>query len=191
MAGSGAVILPATRTPADPGMVVMSQEPTSLFGPLAQFGAGTPDYEKLREVTNQMVPFCVHVGVEITEIGPERAVVEIPAQDRMQNHMGSVHAGALFLAADVANGAAFVGTMAPRLAGVTRFVVRESRSTFLKPALGRIRAIATVDERVTSEVLDRNTSEKFALDTKALCYDDNDVLVAKFTFDCVCNIAAD
>lgn len=169
----------------------MSQEATSLFGPLAQFGDNTPDYEKLRETLNTMVPFGVHVGVGITEIGPERAVVEIPDQETMQNHMGSVHAGALFLAADIASAAAFVGAIAPRLAGITRFVVRESRCTFLKPALGPIHTIARVDERVTSEVLGRNIDEKFDIDTKAMCYDDNDVLVAKFYFDCVCNITAD
>ncbi|GAA2805594.1 hypothetical protein GCM10010470_46050 [Saccharopolyspora taberi] len=162
-----------------------------MFGPLAQFGNDAPDYEKLREGTNRMVPFSAHVGIDITEIGPERAVAEIPAQDRMQNHMGSVHAGALFLAADVASGSAFVGAMAPRLSSVVRFVVRESRCTFLKPALGRIRAIATVDERVVSGVLGRDTAEKFDIDTKALCYDDNDVLVAKFSFDCVCKITED
>ncbi|QIZ38716.1 PaaI family thioesterase [Saccharopolyspora sp. ASAGF58] len=169
----------------------MSQQAPSLFEPLAEYGAGTADYEKLREITNSMVPFSVHVGVQITEIGPERAVAEIPAEDTMNNHMGSVHAGALFLAADIANGSAFVGAMAARLASVTRFVVRESRCTFLKPAFGRIRAIATVDERIVSDVLSRNSTEKFDIDTKALCYNDNDVLVAKFSFDCVCNIAAD
>lgn len=169
----------------------MSQQAPSLFGPLAEHGAGTPDFEKLREVTNSMVPFSVHVGVQITEIGPERAVAEIPAEDTMNNHMGSVHAGALFLSADIANGSAFVGAMAPRLASVTRFVVRESRCTFLKPAFGRIRAVATVDERTVSGVLSRNSTEKVDIDTKALCYDDNDVLVAKFSFDCVCNVTAD
>jgi hypothetical protein len=70
-------------------------------------------------------------------------------------------------------------------------VVRESRCTFLTPAFGRIRAIATVDERIVADVLSRNSTEKFDIDTKALCYDDNDVLVAKFSFDCVCNITAD
>ncbi|MDA3648388.1 DUF4442 domain-containing protein [Saccharopolyspora indica] len=169
----------------------MAQESASLFGPLAQYGTGTPDYEKLREITDRMVPFSVHVGVGITELGPERAVVEIPAREEMNNHMGSVHAGALFLAADIASASAFVGRMAPRLAGVTRFVVRDSRSTFLKPAIGRIRAVATVDERVAAGVLSRNDTEKFDIDTKALCYDDNDVLVARFSFDCVCNITAD
>jgi uncharacterized protein (TIGR00369 family) len=172
-------------------MVVMSQEATSLFGPLARSGNGTTDYEKLREVVGTMVPFSVHAGIEVTEIGPERAVVEIPDEKNMQNHMGSVHAGALFLAADIASGSAFMGAMARRLAGIATFAVRDSRCTFLKPALGRIRAIARVDQRVTSDVLSRNTDEKFDIDTKALCYDENDVLVAKFYFDCVCHITAD
>ncbi|MFE9323604.1 DUF4442 domain-containing protein, partial [Nocardia sp. NPDC006982] len=61
-----------------------------------------------------MVPFGRHVGTLITEISPERAVVEIPAVDTVRNHMGTVHAGALFTAADIGGGGAPPGGGAPR-----------------------------------------------------------------------------
>ncbi|WP_280432886.1 PaaI family thioesterase, partial [Nocardia brasiliensis] len=73
---------------------------------IAGFAAAYPeldgaavDYDYLRAVSQDMVPFGRHVGTVITEIGPERAVVEIPAVDTVGNHMGTVHAGALFTAA--------------------------------------------------------------------------------------------
>jgi acyl-coenzyme A thioesterase PaaI-like protein len=177
-------------------MIDVTQQPqtagaiTSAFAHFDHLATDTPDYEKIREVADSMVPFGVHVGVRITEVGPERAVVEIPDLDHMTNHMGTVHAGALFLAADIAGASAFVGAMVPRLPQVQRLVLRDGRNAFLKPALGRIRAIATVDDRTISSIVSRNVEEKFDLDGKAMLYDDNDVLVAKFYFDYVCNVTS-
>ena len=168
----------------------MVQAAAGAFAVFERFATDNPDYEKIREIADSMVPFGVHAGVRITEVGPERAVVEIPALDQMTNPMGTVHAGAQFLAADIAGATAFVGAMAPRLAQVQWLVLRDARTTFLKPAVGRIRAIARVDERTTAAVLGRTVEEKFDLDGKALLFDDNDVLVAKCYFDYVCTISA-
>nr|WP_131786799.1 YiiD C-terminal domain-containing protein [Protofrankia symbiont of Coriaria ruscifolia] len=151
---------------------------------------GVVDYERIREITNSIVPFGRFVGVSITEVSPDRAVVEIPVSKNLTNHLGTVHAGALFLAADIAGAAALAGALAPRLARVEWTVVRDARSAFRKPAIGRVRAIATVDDREVRRVLASDAAEQFDLDGKALLYDDADVLVAKFHFDYVCNIAA-
>uniref|UniRef100_UPI0024557C31 PaaI family thioesterase n=1 Tax=Nocardia brasiliensis TaxID=37326 RepID=UPI0024557C31 len=87
---------------------------------IAGFAAAYPeldgaavDYDYLRAVSQDMVPFGRHVGTVITEIGPERAVVEIPAVDTVGNHMGTVHAGALFTAADIGGGGARGGGGGP------------------------------------------------------------------------------
>ncbi|WP_330253483.1 DUF4442 domain-containing protein [Nocardia sp. NBC_00565] len=163
---------------------------------IAGFAAAYPeldcdavDYEYLRAVSQEMVPFGRHVGTRITEIGPERAVVEIPAVDTVRNHMGTVHAGALFTAADIGGAAAFVGAAATRLRTVERLVLRAGTASYRKPAIGRIRAIATVDQRELAEVLAATTSNRFELSGKAALLDDGDVVVAKFTFDYVCDVA--
>lgn len=146
------------------------------------------DYEYLRAVSQDMVPFGRHVGTLITEVGPEQAVVEIPAVDHARNHMGTVHAGALFTAADIAGAAAFVGAAAARLYTVERLVLRGGTASYRKPAVGRIRAIATVDQRELADIVGAERSERFELGGKALLRDDNDVVVAKFTFDYVCDV---
>ncbi|WP_250280735.1 MULTISPECIES: YiiD C-terminal domain-containing protein [unclassified Frankia] len=151
---------------------------------------GVVDYERIREITNSLVPFGRFVGADITEVGPDRAVVEIPADRNLTNHLGTVHAGALFLAADIAGAAALAGALAPRLARVEYTVVRDARSIFRKPAVGRVRAIATVDEREARRILASTAAEQFDLDGRALLYDDADVLLAKFHFDYACSIAA-
>ncbi|SDD34747.1 PaaI family thioesterase [Actinokineospora iranica] len=156
----------------------------------AGHGGENPDYDALRAISDALVPFGNHAGVDITEIGPDRAVVELPAEPHLKNHMNTVHAGALFLAADIAGAAAFVGAVATRLSTVELLVLRDARAAFRKPAIGRIRAIATIDEREMRRILAATGNERFEIDGKAALYDDADVLVAKFTFDYVCTIAA-
>ncbi|MTE14569.1 YiiD C-terminal domain-containing protein [Nocardia aurantiaca] len=162
---------------------------------LAGFAAAYPeldydavDYEYLRAVSQALVPFGGHVGTLVTEISRERAVVEIPAVEQVRNHMGTVHAGALFTAADIAGAAAFVGAAAERLYTVERLVLRGGTASYRKPAQGRIRAVATVDQPELSVILAATESARFELSGKASLLDDNEVVVAKFTFDYVCDV---
>ncbi|MRH88319.1 DUF4442 domain-containing protein [Nocardia sp. SYP-A9097] len=162
---------------------------------LAGFAAAYPeldytaiDYEYLRAVSQELVPFGRHVGTRVTEISPERSVVEIPADGTVGNHIGTVHAGALFTAADIAGAAAFVGAAAERLYTIERLVLRGGTAAYRKPAQGRIRAIATVDLRELADILAATASARFELSGRALLLDDNEVLVAKFTFDYVCDV---
>lgn len=162
---------------------------------LAGFAAAYPeldptavDYEYLRSVSQAMVPFGRHVGTLITEITADHAIVEIPAVDEVRNHMGTVHAGALFTAADIAGAAAFVGAAAARLPIVERLVLRGGSASYRKPAQGRIRAVASVDLRELFVILAATESGRHELSGKALMLDDDEVTVAKFTFDYVCDL---
>jgi acyl-coenzyme A thioesterase PaaI-like protein len=169
----------------------LKQDVFGGFAPFAGSPGGTgPDYEKMCEHANTMVPFSNHVGTRMVEISPERGVVEIPNGEQMNNHLGSVHAGAQFLAAELAGAMAFGGAFASMITQVKLFILRSSTTVFLKPAFGRVRAIATLDPRTVSEVLGGTISGKFDLDGKAFLYDDNDVAVAKFYLDYVVDISA-
>ncbi|MDN5914549.1 MAG: DUF4442 domain-containing protein [Pseudonocardia sp.] len=152
---------------------------------LKSSGTDVMDLEHLRSVVDTMVPFNNFVGVRITELTREYAVAELPVRDELMNHFGTVHAGALFLAAEVAGAGAFSGAMAPRIVDVERFVLRESRESFLKPAVGRIRARATVDAQTVADVLARRASERFELKGAALLHDEAGVLVARVELDYV------
>ncbi len=158
------------------------------FTDLAPDTGTEPDYEKIRAAVDRMVPFNSFVGVTITEVRPDGAVVENPEAEQLHNQMGTVHAGVLFLLGEVACAAAFCGALAPVLGEAERFVLRDSRMQFLKPALGRVRAHGTVDDRVTASVRAGSTRGRFDLDGKAMLFDDADVLVAKVWFDYVCSV---
>jgi acyl-coenzyme A thioesterase PaaI-like protein len=154
----------------------------------AGLDGAAPDYEKIREISASLVPFGNHAGIEITEVGPEHAVAEIPDLPQLTNHLGTVHAGAQFLAADIAGAAAFVGAAATRLSSVDLLVLRNGTASFRKPATGRIRATATVDEREMRRIRAAEGKQRFDLDGRALLHDEAGVLVAKFTFEYVCTL---
>jgi len=102
------------------------------------------DFDALRAGMDAAVPFNEHLGLEITEMGPGRATVLLPDDDRTRNHVGSQHAGGLFSAAEAASGGAFVGGFAERLAGL-RPLASEASIKYTKLAEGPIEATATLD----------------------------------------------
>jgi acyl-coenzyme A thioesterase PaaI-like protein len=163
----------------------------SAFGAFSEFAVdGEPDSGKLIEIANSVVPFAKLAGVRVTELSADHAVAELPDSQDLKNHVGTVHAAAMYLAADVACAVAFIGAAPAALAQVEWTVVRGSLSTFLKPALGRIRAVGTVSERDMRAIARRGAAGRFDVDGRALLYDDNDVLVARFSFDYACQLAA-
>ena len=102
------------------------------------------DFDALRAGMDAAVPFNAHLGLEITEMGPGRATVLLPDDDRTRNHVGSQHAGGLFSAAEAASGGAFVGGFAERLAEL-RPLASEASIKYTKLAEGPIEATATLD----------------------------------------------
>jgi acyl-coenzyme A thioesterase PaaI-like protein len=150
---------------------------------------GQPDYDRIRDIAATLVPFGSHAGVLVTELGPDQAVVEIPDEPHLRNHQDTVHAGALFLAADIAGAAAFLGAAATKLGSIRWFVLREARTSFRKPAAGRIRVVGTVDERAMRAVLAATSDQRFDVDGKALLYNPDGTLVGKVSFEYVCDVA--
>jgi uncharacterized protein (TIGR00369 family) len=179
-------LIAAMSANADPLAAVVAAESARL----AAEGADVIDLERLRAMVDSMVPFNNFVGVRITELAREHAVAEVPVRDEVLNHFGTVHAGALFLAAEVAGAGAFSGAMAPRILQVQRFVLRGSKAAFFKPASGRIRATATVDQQVVADVLARRAAERFELTGAALLHDPAGVLVARVELDYVAWVGA-
>lgn len=76
------------------------------------------DFEAVRSGYQQVIPFNVFLGLEVTEVAPGRGVVVLPDRPELRNHVGSQHAGALFTAGEAASGAAFVGAFAERMGDI-------------------------------------------------------------------------
>jgi acyl-coenzyme A thioesterase PaaI-like protein len=103
------------------------------------------DYEALAEGMAAAVPFNAHVGLEIREIGPGYAIVRLPADDRLHNHVGTQHASGLFAAAEAASGGAFMAGFGERLAEL-RPLTRRGEIAYAKLATGPIDARAELPD---------------------------------------------
>jgi acyl-coenzyme A thioesterase PaaI-like protein len=77
------------------------------------------DYEAVRAGLEAAIPYNRHVGLQVAEVGEGRGVITLPEDDRLHNHVGSQHAGALFSAGEAASGAAFVGAFAEHMGNIT------------------------------------------------------------------------
>jgi acyl-coenzyme A thioesterase PaaI-like protein len=103
------------------------------------------DYEAVRAGLEQAIPFNVHLGLEMVEVGDGRGVVRLPDAEQLRNHVGSQHAGGLFSAAEAASGAAFVGAFADRLGAITP-LAKSAEIAYRKLARGPITATASLGE---------------------------------------------
>jgi acyl-coenzyme A thioesterase PaaI-like protein len=87
------------------------------------------------------LPFPKFIGVTETEGG----ALALPGADSLKNHVGTMHAGALFTLGESASGVAMMRTLAPVLGGALP-LAKNASIAYQKPAQGRIRAIGTVVE---------------------------------------------
>lgn len=147
---------------------------------------GQVDYEQIRQLVDSVVPVNDHVGVRVIEVGFATAVAEVSDRHETRNHLGTVHAAVMFLAAETACAGAFSGGLAARVTAVQSFVLREARTTFFRPAAGRIRATATVDDKALSTILSGEGQGPYEISGKALLNDDAGKLVGKVDFDYAC-----
>lgn len=91
------------------------------------------------------VPYAGLTGVELVELSPGRAVTRLAKRFEVGNHLGTMHAGALFTLGEAASGGAMTGIFAERILGV-RPVAAEARITYTKAARGTVTATATTSE---------------------------------------------
>ena len=102
-------------------------------------------FEMIRSQLAGAVPFAGLAGVEVVEIGLGRAVARLVQRPELGNHIGTLHAGALFTLGEAASGGAMIGAFADRIMQV-RPVAADARITFGRPATGTVTATATCSE---------------------------------------------
>lgn len=140
------------------------------------------DEAVIREALVSAVPFNALLGIEVLEVRPGRGVVRLPDAERLQNHVGSQHAGALFLAGEAAGGAAFVGAFAAEMAQIT-FLLRGARIVYQRLARGEVLATCEIGgelERVRSEL---DSAGRSRLTAHAECKDGDGTSVCVLELD--------
>lgn len=138
------------------------------------------DFDALRDGLQGAIPFNTHLGLEVVEVAEGRGVVRLPEDDKLNNHVGSQHAGGLFAAGEAASGGAFMGSFAEHLAGITP-LARRAEIEYLKLAKGPITATGTLSTAVEEIVasLDDDGRAEFPIEVELR--DEQDQVVATMT----------
>jgi uncharacterized protein (TIGR00369 family) len=90
-------------------------------------------FQMLRRRLEEIIPLNKHLGIEITSIGDGVAEARLPFRTEVTNHIGSVHATAIFGLAEAASGGAMSGAFAPVVLSI-RPVAANATVRFLKIA---------------------------------------------------------
>lgn len=104
----------------------------------------TIDYAALPGLFAAAVPFAGFLGIEYGDVSAGEAVLRLKDDPAKHNHIGTLHAGALFSLAESASGVVVIAAIADRLAGVTPLAAR-AEITYEKVARGDVTATARIE----------------------------------------------
>ena len=106
-------------------------------------------YERIKEQFTQHVPFFATIGLVLDTVGHGVARARLENRKEITNHLGTLHAGALFTLGEGASGAAVIGAFAD-IAEDIRALSTKSNITYQNIARGLTLCDATVIEPIDS-----------------------------------------
>jgi len=111
------------------------------------------------------VPWVRTVGVEFDEVTAERAVLRLPDDPGLRNHVGGPHAAMIFGLGETASGAVGLAAFASVVERVTPLPVR-SEIAYQRVARGSLTAVAVLARPVADVLteLDAGTRPEFGVD---------------------------
>jgi uncharacterized protein (TIGR00369 family) len=98
-------------------------------------------YELIKNAFASAVPFAAQARVEVVEVGAGHGMAQLRETPEVHNHIGSVHAGAVFTLGETASAVAMLGAFAEQIS-VIRPVTSEVTISYLKIAKGTLIATA-------------------------------------------------
>ena len=138
------------------------------------------DFTALADGLTQAIPYNRHLGLRVAELGAGTGVVELPDDERLRNHVGSQHAGALFSAGEAASGGAFLAAFAERLADVTP-LAESAEIAYRRVARGPITATARLDAAPADLLAELDREGRVRFPIAVALTDGEDELVAEMT----------
>ncbi|MEA3029935.1 MAG: hypothetical protein QOJ53_2146 [Sphingomonadales bacterium] len=102
-------------------------------------------YDIIRSGLSEAVPFAKYLGIELLDVGDGFASARLVLRRDVSNHLGTMHAGALFTLAETASGAAMTGAFIDMIGGL-RPVTAEAKISYMKLARGTVSCTATISE---------------------------------------------
>lgn len=122
-------------------------------------------FEQVGSRMRSMIPFIQHTGLQYGEVSATRAVVHLPDDPTLRNHVGGPHAAMMFAAAETAAGAVAFAAFSDLFDRVV-LVPFHVEVDFVKVALGPLDAVArfSADEaQAVRHTLDAGTRPEFEI----------------------------
>jgi len=94
-------------------------------------------YDRIKQQMMDTLPFVRLLGIRIDEIGSGTSKVSMPEDPKLNNHLGTQHAGALFTLAETASGAAMAGGFADLILGLPGLLAWQAMEGWHFHARGR------------------------------------------------------
>ncbi|NHQ92853.1 YiiD C-terminal domain-containing protein [Janthinobacterium lividum] len=139
-------------------------------------------YDRIKQQMMDTLPFVRLLGISIDDIGAGTSKVSMPENPKLNNHLGTQHAGALFTLAETASGAAMAGGFAELILGL-RPVAKSSRIEYQKVARGATRAEGRVPGDLAALKAQLAQDGKVAFPVAVDIFDAEGTLAAQVTVD--------
>lgn len=135
-------------------------------------------YEMIRDHMDASVPFAKVTGVELVEVSPERGVARLKKRPEVENHIQTMHAGAMFTLGEAASGAALGGVLGDQLMAA-RPVAADASIKYLKTGKTDLTATATANSDADAIRKDLEEVGKVVFDINVAITDAENVTVAE------------
>ncbi len=136
----------------------------------------------LKAALVEAVPFVKHLGVEMLDTSDGAAQCRLKLDDRVKNHLGTLHAGAMYTLAETASGMAMATIFADKMFTL-KPVAAGAEVQYLKLAKGDVTAKAEAKDSPDQLRSQLEADGKVRLDVAVSLYDESGREVAKMTFD--------
>lgn len=90
-------------------------------------------FDMIKDHMTKSIPFAAETGAQVVEIRSDGASARLAKTDKVGNHIGTIHAGAIFTLGETASGAAMSGLLADKILEL-RPVAAEASIQYLKTA---------------------------------------------------------
>ena len=123
------------------------------------------DYSIVMENMPTQVPMVGTLNIEYLELNADHALLRMPDQPEYHNHIGGIHAGAMFTMAETASGAIVLAEFGDKFDRVVPLAV-QATIRYLKVAMGPLTAEATMNATVDEVLadLESGTRPEFTVD---------------------------
>ena len=134
------------------------------------------DYDAIAKLMPQLVPFVGTLGIEYGHLDGERAACVLRDEQSFHNHVGGLHAGAIFTLAETASGALVMAAFEDLVQSGVVPLAASATITYTKLAKGAVTATATLGRpaaEVRTELAETGRTVQFPVEV-ALSTDDGE-----------------